>query len=329
MRILVLASGGGHTGYAIAIVERLVELVQDAETLFIVPRGDVWSINRIKRKIGKNIFFEVTKLRNPGEPFIYTLSRLPRSIIDSWKIHGHYDALICTGSNHGVVPTLTAWIRRLTRNILCIEDVFRLEKPSRAVSLLHKLGMAIVALQWREQYRLYGKRSIYAGLIYEKPMYKSVDKGHVLVTMGTLGHPRLADLLLKTDLDNVIVQTGRIVDPKYILSRKQYWKAFVFDPDIDKYIAEASVVVSSPGLTVINAAIAYRKPTIMVYNPNIVLGASFREIAKVASMLNIPFVDPATIEPRVFEELVLDAKPSDVRVDDGGYNISKHLLEML
>ncbi|MEM0356033.1 MAG: glycosyltransferase [Desulfurococcaceae archaeon] len=328
-RILILASGGGHTGYAISIAERLVELDPSIEPLFIVPRGDKWSIDRINRKLGETKFIEVAKLRNPGESLVKIIYRLPRTFIDSLRIHGFFDVMICTGSNHGITPVITAWFRRVVKSIYCIEDVFRLEKPSRAVNILHKLGLANVFLQWREQYRLYDKRSIYAGLVYEKPMYRSVDKGYVLVTMGTLGHPSLAELLLKTNLEYVIVQTGRLVDPQYIRSRKPGWRVFQFDPDIDKLIAEASVIVSSPGLTAINAAIAYRKPTIMVYNPNIVLGASFKEIARVAEMLNIPFINPLNIEPGFFEEIVLKAKPTSVEVVDGGYNISKYIVEFL
>lgn len=327
--VLVLASGGGHTGYAIAVAERLVEQYPSTKLLFIVPSNDKWSIDRIKRRLSNARFIEVTKLRNPGEPFVKTIYRLPRVFADSLRINGFFNAMICTGSNHSVIPAVIARLKRVVESIFCIEDVFRLDKPSRAVNVLYKLGLANVFLQWREQYKLYSRRSVYVGLIYEKPMYRSMDKGYVLVTMGTLGHPSLAELLLKTNLENVVVQTGRLVDPRYVQSRKPGWRAFAFDPDIDKLIAEASVVVSSPGLTVINAAIAYRKPTVMVYNPNIVLGASFNEIARVAEMLNIPFINPSNIEPRSFEEIVLNAKPSPVEVVDGGYNITKYLFEAL
>ena len=113
--------------------------------------------------------------------------------------------------------------------------------------------------------------------------------------------------------------------------KRRGWKVFRFDPDIDKLIAGASLVITSaPGVTAINATQAYRKPTIMVYNPDLVLTADREETEKVAKYLGIPFVDPRVITPRDFEKIVYEAyniKPKVVR--DGGYFIAKYLLNYI
>ena len=45
MRVVIIASGG-HTGYAVALAQRLH---RKAELLFIVPCGDSWTRSRVER----------------------------------------------------------------------------------------------------------------------------------------------------------------------------------------------------------------------------------------------------------------------------------------
>ena len=44
-KIIVTASGGGHTGYAVALAQRLHGR---ADTLFIIPRNDKWTKSKVK-----------------------------------------------------------------------------------------------------------------------------------------------------------------------------------------------------------------------------------------------------------------------------------------
>lgn len=322
LRVLLLAGGGGHTGLAVAVGERLRELVEDVYVVFATPRKDSWSIDRIRKRLGETPVFEIHKPRNPSEPF----HRLPigflKAIIDSNNVKEFFDVALCTGSNYSLAPVIVGWLKKsIGRSILCIEDVFRINKPSRAIYALYRLGIVNVLLQWSLQKNLYPTRSVYTGLVYEKPIYNVRDGGYVLVTMGTLGNRELLKILLKTNLENVVVQTGGL-NPEVVLNKKPSWRAFRFDPDIDRLIAEASVVVASPGVTTINSAVAYRKPTIMVYNPDIVLGADVNEIRTTAKLLGVPFIDPRRTKPEELEELVFNTKPSSVHHVDGALNIA-------
>lgn len=320
MRILLLAGGGGHTGLAIAVGERLKEVIKDVHVVFATPRDDQWSVNRIKRRIGEIKILKIHKPRNPGEPFYKLIPGLLKAFIDSISIKDFFDVILCTGSNYSFAPVVVSWLKRVVRgNVLCIEDVFRINKPSRTVNILYRLNIANVLLQWNIQKNLYPTRSVYVGLVYEKPIYKVKDGGFILVTMGTMGNRELLRLLLKTNLENVVVQTGGL-DPEVVLRKKPMWRAFRFDPDIDRLIAEASVVIASPGVTTINSAVAYRKPTVMVYNPDIVLGANVDEIRSVAKLLGIPFVDPRNCSPRELEDLVSNVKSSNIQHVDGALN---------
>ncbi len=46
-RILIAASGGGHTGYAVALAQRLVEA--GIEPDFAIPVGDEWTRSKVER----------------------------------------------------------------------------------------------------------------------------------------------------------------------------------------------------------------------------------------------------------------------------------------
>ncbi len=325
-KILLIASGGGHTGFALAVGTRIRELSPKADITYIVPCGDTWSINRILRVDPKANIREVTKPLKPLEPYTRLFKRVLHAFIDSIREVEHA-IVFCTGSNHNIFPVLIS--RYLRRSIVfCVEDTFRFKRRSRTLDLLYRVANVNVFLQWPEQVELYRGRGIYAGLLYEKPMHSVRDEGYILVTTGTMGNRSLFKLLAKIRLDNLVVQTGAI-NPD--LLKRRGWKVFRFDPDIDKLIAGASLVITSaPGVTAINATQAYRKPTIMVYNPDLVLTADREETEKVAKYLGIPFVDPRVITPRDFEKIVYEAyniKPRVVR--NGGYFIAKYLLNYI
>jgi len=94
--------------------------------------------------------------------------------------------------------------------IYCIEDVYRIEKPSRTIHLLYRLGATtVVFLQWKDQAKIYDEKGVYAVLVYEN--HSTVrDEGYILVVTGTVGNRELFKLLLRTGLDNLVVQIVRI-----------------------------------------------------------------------------------------------------------------------
>lgn len=45
-KIVLTASGGGHTGYAVSLAQKLSGR---AEVLFIIPKSDVWSRIKVEK----------------------------------------------------------------------------------------------------------------------------------------------------------------------------------------------------------------------------------------------------------------------------------------
>ncbi len=331
MNIVFIASGGGHTGYAIAVAERLLDLYRDVEPVFIVPSNDKWSIDRIKKRLWKKTrIIEVEKPLKPDEPFIRLFTRIPKAVYDSLtKITGK-GIIVCTGSNHGLAPSVIGkYLHRY--QLFCIEDVFRLTNMSKANRILYKLFNAYMFLQWSEQKRFYPRRSVVVGPVYEKPVYSPWNGDYVLVITGTIGHKKLVDILLKTNLEKVVIQTGPL-DPSYVTSAKPEWKAFRYDPDIDKWIAGAKVVISHPGVTMVNAVLAYRKPVIVIYNPDIP-AANYPNIVGACRKLGVWFLDIRSLTPSYLEEVVYHLPylryPCSVRYVDGALNIAKIIYRFI
>jgi len=327
--ITLFASGGGHTAYAIAIGERLVDKGYRGKLTYVVPRGDKWSIDRIRLRIRNVELIEITKPLNPLEPYTTLFKRLSNAFIDSLNNIFRESIIICTGSNHNLFPILLSRYLGGNTNIYCVEDVFRIWNRSRTIDIIYKTTRSTVFLQWVEQRKLYEVNGLYMGVVFEKPIYVSRDEGYILVTTGTIGNRYLFKLLYRSGLRNLLIQTGW-VNPSLLTNNVLGWKAFRYEPDLDKLIANASLVIASPGITAINVAQAYRKPMIMVYNPDIVLGAGFDEIKFVADQMGVPFIDPRNMEPSYFKKLVeetLDSKPRLVR--DGASHIADYLLSLL
>ncbi len=310
MGVALIASGGGHTGYAIAIAEELVNVLSGEPIVFIVPRNDYWSISRIIKRIGrvgkKYIVVEhVVKPRKPLEPWRIFIVRSPRALYDSFRVFERVRELvsivICTGSNHSLYPSIVSKLF-YGKKVFCIEAVDRIITSSKTVKILYEFLGIPIFIHWSEQKRNY-PRGLVTGPVYEKPLYKPRDEGYILVTTGTMGNKKLFDLLLNTSLENVVVQTGRI-NPEYILKHKPGWKVFRFDPDIDKWIAGATLVISHQGLTVVEAALAYRKPVILAFNPDLPSTSKYIDAWFLAKKLNSTLINPTEITSGKLEEII-------------------------
>ena len=89
MRVVITASGGGHTGYAVALAQRLRG---KAEMLFIVPRGDKWSRSKVER-FGRVV--EVSKPRGPRDSLAKLVLRMPGALLESLgRVPGDYDVFV-------------------------------------------------------------------------------------------------------------------------------------------------------------------------------------------------------------------------------------------
>ncbi|MET1160002.1 MAG: glycosyltransferase [Thermoprotei archaeon] len=330
MKILLVASGGGHTGYAVAVAEQLIRTlnVSTEDVVFLIPRNDKWSFMRIKKRISKPIVYQSLKPRNPNEPIHKIITGLPIALKDSWNILREVDIVVCTGSNHSLAPAVLAKLRYRIP-VICIEAVDRVVTASKTVKLLYE-GLDIpVAIHWIEQKKNY-PNGILVGPIYEEPVYKPTNKGYILVTTGSMGHEKLFNILLKTSLENVVVQTGRI-DPRRIRKQKPQWIAFSFDPDIDKWIAGASLVITHQGLTAVEAALAYGKPVVIAYNPDLPMTSTLVDTYYLARKINAKVINPAKLEPAMLEELVYRAeKNKPPRIPSGAKKLAliiKHTIE--
>jgi len=69
-RILIIASGGGHSGFARAIAQYL-----PFKADFVVPTGDTFTLEMVK-PYAERVYY-VVKGREPGEPINEALLRHP------------------------------------------------------------------------------------------------------------------------------------------------------------------------------------------------------------------------------------------------------------
>ena len=279
MRILVIASGGGHTGYGVALAE---ELRKCGEIDAVIPCGDEWS-RRLLEKLVNNIYC-VSKLRHPLEPAWKYIVRLPKALYESLKIK-KYDVVIATGNNHSLLPSLFQKMRG--SRLYVVESHDRLVTKSKTARILARLG-ATPLLHWERQKELYSN-GLVLGPIVRRPRYKPRNNGYVLVVGGYEGDKELFDEIYKAHkshpnlISRLIMQTGRI-DPS--IYRGENVIAFRFSEDIDYWISGADVVIGHTGTTLLEAQVNYRKPVIIYASSKYTAAAKMEDIDEYASLTN-------------------------------------------
>ncbi|MCS7108510.1 MAG: polysaccharide biosynthesis protein [Sulfolobales archaeon] len=287
-RILIVAGYGGHSGYAFAVVHELFSL-GFRRNVILVAEGYEFLIDKF-RPYGE-VITQVLP-RRPAEPLYKGLMRWFKALIQSTKLTSRYRiySVFAGGSNFSILPSLLSKFLGGSK-IFTIEAIEHFKSQSRAVKVLEAIG-GTVFLHWEEQLELY-PNGIVVGPVYEPPIYEVRDEGYVLVTTGTLGYKELFDSVEKLGFENVVLQSGD-VDPNPYISRKPSWKVFRYTSDIHRWIANASLVITQQGVTASIARLAYRKPTIIVWNPRVTLGAKKDEVMTYAEKLEIPLVDDLT-----------------------------------
>ncbi len=319
--VLMTASGGGHTGYSLAIADAMARLYgRKVDIYFVVQEGDSWSSVRVGR-YGKLVY--TARGRRPGESLARALLGFGRGFIESLARIPKSRVAVCTGHNHSIPPCIASIMKG--SNVILVEDAFRISGGSRSIRMLSRLP-SLVALQWEEQRSLYD-RGVVVGPIYEDPIYEPWDGGYILVTTGTHGYKRLFDSLLHTSLDNVVIQTGRI-NPEPYRAKRPRWRVFKFSPDIDRWIAGASIVMTHIGMTALNSALAYGKPTIIVYNPEWRLAGPPQDALTVARKINALFLPKPA--PGLIEALVDKAvKLKPRRFHNGAHVLARIIMNMV
>ena len=279
--VYLTAARGGHSGYARAIAHYLGV---DIPKYFIIAHGDQWTANKME-EYGDLISIQMPRKLN--EPLILTLHRWPLAFMESlYKIRRKCKVLISCGSNLSIAPAITAWLKKL--RVVNIESIVRLSSPGRTPSILRPIS-EVTLVHWEEQTKLL-PGAIVVGPIYEPPKYKPSDEGYVLVTAGTHGHKELFNLLVEIGPSNIVLQTGEI-DPMLYKKKRPDWYVIDFTPDLDKLIAKASIVITHfPGMTSATAALAYKKPVIMVAAPHLKLSASIEDGELYAKKIGAIFI---------------------------------------
>lgn len=316
-RVLILAGGGGHTGYAYALAQALQK---EASLFFLVPDGDVLSERRLSR------FGEVRFLIKPRGPktsaHIFAVRLLQAFMSSVEHVSNEFDVVVSAGSNFCIPPAIIAWLRGIP--VINIESPVRFSRPSKTACIL-QLFSAITALHWEEQKRLLN--GVVVGPILPKPEVVSEDRGYILVTGGTYGHRLLFDALSDSNLQNVVLQTGP-VDPKPYVKRHPEWKIFTTTEKFHEILAGAEVVVTHFGLTALEAAAVYRKPVVLVVNPEWTRTVGAEDAEHLARKIDAVFVSETKIES-LLEGIEEARERKAPTLRDGAKILADMILELL
>jgi len=315
--VLILAGGGGHTGYAYALAQALEGRVPLS---ILVPEGDELSEKRMSR-FGKAGF--LNKARGPATPTLRTAIGLASAFARSLKkVSRSISALVSTGSNFCIPPALTAWFKGIP--VVNIESSVRFTRASKTAKILQPFS-DITALQWEEQKKLL-KDGVVVGPLLRKPEVEPWNGGYILVTGGTYGHKLLFDVLKKMDMTNVVLQTGRL-DPKPYAESHPEWKVLTWTERFHELLAGAEVIVTHFGSTVLDSLV-YRKPMVLVPNPEWTRTAGLEDAEFLAEKANAVLVSEITVENLV--NAVEDARKRTVpSFPNGAENLAEKLLELI
>ena len=289
--------------------------------VFVVEPGDRWSLERIRAVFGVDapVVF-LPRLRGPGEGLLRAasrrLGRVSAGVLRLSRILRRLgvDVVVCTGSNHSLFAALAARLAGVP--VVCLEAADRVATRSRTPALLHDVLGIPVALHWPLQRRLYPRRGVVVGPVYPRPPRgvggegppDGVEPGYVLVLTGSVGNPRLVRLLVKTRLERVVLQTGRLTPPELVARLRPGWRVFRFTGRVWEWVRWASVVVSHQGLGVVEAALGYGKPVVVAYNPDLYMTSGWMDSRLLAELLNGVAVHLGRASPRDLEEAVLEAR---------------------
>jgi UDP-N-acetylglucosamine:LPS N-acetylglucosamine transferase len=314
--ILILAAGGGHTGYAYALAE---ELHREASLSSLVPHGDSLSAKRLSN-FGQVRFF--LKAREPKTPNHVFVVRFFKAFLDSFKLDfRQFDVVVSAGSNFCIPPVIVAWIRGVP--IVNIESPARFVQPSKSARALQHFSK-LTALHWDEQMNLL--KGVVVGPILPKPKVEPSNKGYILVSGGTYGHKRLFDTMAKSSLHNIVLQTGKVDPTPYITSHPE-WTVLTVTEKFHEIIANAEVIVTQFGFTVLEALI-YKKPVVVVLNPEWTRGASAEDAKQLAKKIKAVIVSEITVETLL--KAIQEARKQEIPIfQDGAKNLANLILKSI
>jgi UDP-N-acetylglucosamine--N-acetylmuramyl-(pentapeptide) pyrophosphoryl-undecaprenol N-acetylglucosamine transferase len=314
-KVVLLAGGGGHTGYAYALAQ---QLSGKCEMEIFVPEGDKLSHNRLKR------FGDVRTLpkpRHPKTPLVPFVTGLAKSFLQSSFMMRGKSIVISTGSNFCLAPCMLASLNGIPT--VNLESSVRFTNASKTAKLLER-SASITALQWEEQRKLLPKGKVF-GPMLAKPEVKTHDGGYILVTGGTYGHRMLFEALDSSEIKNVVLQAGALYKQEYA-QKHPTWKVIDYSDRFHELIAGAQVVVTHFGETIIDSALVYGKPTIISVNPDWTRTAGFGDATILCKKVNGVLLEEFT--PEAIHQAIDAAKSKkSPEVQNGAELLSRAILE--
>lgn len=315
-KVILLAGGGGHTGYAYSLAQHLSG---KCELESFYPYNDKLSFKRLSKYSDAKPLILPRGPKTGMGPFLMGLAK---SFIDSSKLlKGRY-VIVSTGNNFCIPPSLISWTK--SNPIVSLEASVRFVGPSKTANILKRFAK-VTALHWEEQKKIFPKGEVFGPIIAE-PAVKPYNGGYVLITGGTYGHSSLLQSLDSLDLENVVVQAGPHNLEK-LKEKHPKWNIFGWSEKFHEILAGADVVVTASGSTVLESAIVYKKPTIISYNPEWTRTAKYEDILMLSKKVNGVLLEKFT------HQTLLDAidkarnqKPPDLK--SGAGNLAKRIIEI-
>ena len=286
---------------------------------FLVPAGDMLSQARLK-PFGQVSFLSKARTADTSLPMF--AANLVRAFGQAFfRGYRGYDLVVSTGSNFCIPPGMSARLEGV--ELINIESSVRFTRPSKTAQLLKPFAWYTV-LQWPEQEKLL-PGGTYFGPLLPRPVVHPWNGGYVLITGGTLGHRRLFDLASECDLHDVVLQTGR-VDPAPFRSSHPEWRVIESSPAFHELLAGADVVVTHFGYTALETLI-YRKPTVLVLNPEWKLTVGREDARLLAEKINAEFIWDLTKENLL--RAIARSRDKAVPVfPDGAERLSRRIVSM-
>ena len=315
--ILILAGGGGHTSIAVALAQNLRE---KTKITFLVPRND-WLSEKLLKGYGE--VGHLVKPRDPFTPNYLFLLRFPLALIQSFfKVKRGFCLVISCGSNFCIAPALVAWLKGIP--VINIESRVALKKHSKTARLLKPFS-ALTILQWEEQAD--NLEGVVSGPIFPRPEFEPQKRGYILVTGGTQGHKKLFDAISDSDINDVVLQTGK-VDPEPYRRKHPEWKVFSLTVNFQEILAGADVVVTHQGGGTIYEAIIYKKPLIIVHNPELKRTANEEDMRLLAKKVNAKYLTEVNTN-KIIEAIKEMEEYTPLDFPDGTENVTKLILNIL
>jgi len=313
-RVLILAGGGGHTGYAYALAQALHKR---ASLSFLVPEGDFLSEKRLSR-FGEVKF--LIKPRGPTTPAHEFAIRLAKAFTDSTGIVlQEFSVVVSTGSNFCIPPAVMAWIKGIP--VINIESSVRFSRASKTARLLQPLS-TVTVLQWEEQRKLLN--GVVVGPLLPKPEVEPWNGKYILVTGGTYGHKLLFDTLAESNIQDVILQAGR-VNPEPYIKKHPEWKVVTLTERFHELLAGAELVVTHFGSTVLEA-VGYGKPIVLVPNPEWKRTAGIEDAGYLAKKVNAVLISEINLETLL--DAIDDARKRTVpTLPNGAENLANMIIK--